>query len=584
LFYSLVPRGTVPIILTNYVSRGTCGKYSQKIIFVKILLLMKSFLIITASLLLSTTLFSQNKKQADLIVLAQKVYTVTRGFDVTDGLVIDDGKIVFAGTKETILEYYTAHKTIDVPDAYVFPGFIDAHCHFSGYALDAYKCTLTGTTSYEEVINKLVAYEKTNTLGWIYGRGWDQNDWAVKEYPHKAALDKLFPDKPVILKRIDGHAVLCNQKALDMAGITTNTVIDGGIIEKKNGALTGILIDNATEPVEKLLPMLPEEEAIAYLKKAEQTCFSEGLTGVVDCGVTTPVIQLLESLYRKNILSIGNNILLSQDESTIRHYLKKGPYSIGQFRVNGIKVYADGALGSRGACLLADYSDRPGHRGMLLSSYTTLNSFAEKAKRFGWQLCTHAIGDSANRSILDIYGFHLKTKNDLRWRIEHAQVVDRQDYVRFSTYSIVPSVQPTHAISDMPWAETRLGPARIDEAYAYNDLLKQNGWIALGTDFPVEEISPLATFYTAVVRKDKNGQPANGFLKNNALSRMDALKGMTIWAAKSVFSEGQKGSLEPGKDADIIILDTDIITAPEKDLPKAKVLTTIVKGTVVFSN
>lgn len=519
--------------------------------------------------------------QADLIIYA-KIYTVDSSFSQTEGIVIDNGKILFTGNKAAITQQYTTKETLNVPSAAIYPGFIDAHCHFSGYALDGYKVELVGTTSFNDVVKKLVSYEKVNKLDWIYGRGWDQNDWKNKQFPNKDTLDKLFPNKPVILKRIDGHAVLANQTALDMAGINSGTIIPGGIIEKKDGALTGILIDNASEPVENLIPMLPKEVATDYLVRAEKECYSEGLTGVVDCGVKTDVINLLQELYRDNKLTISNSLLLSQDESTLSSFAAKGPYKQGQLQINGIKTYSDGALGSRGACLLKDYSDMPGHKGMLLSSYSQLNNLAALAMKHNWQLCTHAIGDSANRIILDMYSHHLSGKNDKRWRIEHAQVVNSSDYDKFGRHSIIPSVQPTHAISDMPWAETRLGDTRIHEAYAYNDLLKQNGWIALGTDFPVEDISPIATFYTAVARKDNSGQPSNGFQKENALDRKDALRGMTIWAAKSVFLEKEKGSIEPGKDADLVILDTDLLTASEQDIRTAKVLYTIVKGKVVY--
>jgi predicted amidohydrolase YtcJ len=539
--------------------------------------------LLTICLLLSLPALASSKtERADLAIYASRVYTVASEQPV-EGIVVNKGKIVFAGSRADISARFIIDSTMRI-DGFAYPGFIDAHCHFSGYATDAYKCDLVGTTSFEDVLVRISNYEKTNPLSWIYGRGWDQNDWEVKQYPDKAQLDKLFPNKPVILKRVDGHAVLCNQKALDMAGISPETKFAGGLVETKNGILTGILIDNAVAPVEQIIPALPKEVSEKYLRAMEARCFAEGLTGVVDCGVSEDMISLVEHMYRKRALTITNSILLAQDAATISKYAKKGPYRKGQFQVNGIKLYSDGALGSRGACLLEEYHDLPDHKGMLLSDYNELNRFAKISKDNNWQLCTHAIGDSANRTMLDIYGFHLKGKNDLRWRIEHAQVVDKQDYVKFGHYSIVPSVQPTHAISDMPWAATRLGEERIHDAYAYKQLLDQNGWIALGTDFPVEAISPIATFRAAVARKDKNGYPKNGFLPVNALSRMEALKGMTLWAAKSVFLEKSKGSLEPGKEADIVILDKDIMTIPEGDILKAKVLMTLVQGKIVYSN
>ncbi|MBW7913518.1 MAG: amidohydrolase [Taibaiella sp.] len=539
-------------------------------------------ILITPALVLLLTA-CKTKERVDMLVLASKVYTADSQFAEYEAIAIKDGKIVAVGDKSTITNKYSADSTINATGKYIYPGFIDAHCHFSGYALSSYRLDLVGTKSYEEVLAKLVEYDKTNTLDWIYGRGWDQNDWTVKEFPDKKALDSLFPHKPVILKRVDGHAVLCNQKALDMAGITSGIVIVGGIIEKKNGNLTGILIDNAAEPVENIIPSLPPvAEATKYLQAAEQECFSLGLTGIVDCGIKAEVITLLKQLYGQNKLSIANSVLLAQDDSTLKTYAADGFYKNGQFQINGIKLYADGALGSRGACLLKEYHDMPGHVGMLLSDISKMREIAKLAKAHNLQLCTHAIGDSANRAILRLYSEFLPKNNDLRWRIEHAQVVDYQDYKWFSDYKIVPSVQPTHAISDMPWAGDRLGEQRLPAAYAYKKLLEQNGWIALGTDFPVEAINPLATFYTAVARKDKDGHPENGFLPENKLSRKEALLGMTYWAAKSVFWEKEKGSLEPGKDADIIILDKDIMSIAENELLNVNVIYTILNGKTVY--
>ncbi len=526
-----------------------------------------------------------NKKEVDTIIYSGKVYTCTRDSNRHyTAIAIKDGKIVELGSKEDIESNYSAKEILDLPTAYVYPGFIDAHCHFSGYALDKYKCDLTGTTSFQQVIEKLIAYEQSNTLPWIYGRGWDQNDWGVKTFPDKSVLDSLFPDKPVILKRVDGHAVLCNQKALEMAKINSDTRIVGGMTELKNGKPTGILIDNATEPVEQLIGSLPENEAQKYLQQAENECLALGLTGVVECGVKAETIELLQKLYTNKLLNIGNTVQLASDSVTLSKYVAAGPIYSGQLQISGIKVYGDGALGSRGACLIKDYTDMPGHKGMLLTSMETMKKIAQDATRYGWQLCTHAIGDSANRTILKLYADYLKGKNDKRWRIEHAQVVNKADLHYFADYNIIPSVQPTHATSDMPWAEDRLGHERINDAYAYKELLQTNGWIPLGTDFPVEGINPLATFYAAVVRKDRQGNPANGFMPQNALSRQEALMGITIWAAKSVFLEKTKGSLEIGKDADIVILDKDIMTTPEKELLNTKVRYTIIKGKTKYQS
>lgn len=518
--------------------------------------------------------------QVDTIIYSAKLYKGTGS--VAEALAIDDGKIIAVGSNKEIQSNYYSDSTVNAKSAYVYPGFIDAHCHFTPYALTQYQCDLVGSKSFSEILEKLTEYNKTNSIPFIYGRGWDQNDWDEKTFPNNEELNRLFPDKPVILKRVDGHAILCNNKALNMAGIDVNTSISGGIIEKKNGKLTGILVDNATVSVEKLIGTLSEKDAEKYLKKMEQKCYSLGLTGVVDCGLTVHDIELLKKLYKNESLSIANIVLLSNEKETIDKYLIHGPKKDGQLRINGIKVYADGALGSRGACLLQSYSDMQDYYGLILTNQEAIKQIAMEAYKYGWQVCTHAIGDSANRMVLKTYAGILKTKNDKRWRIEHAQVVNYNDYMYFSDYSIIPSVQPTHAISDMPWAINRLGPKRLPEAYAYKNLMKLNGWIPLGTDFPVEGIDPLATFYTAVSRKDKNGNPSAGFNKENALSRQDALKGMTLWAAKGSFWENEKGSIEVGKDADIVILDKDIMTIPEKEIQSTHVLYTFSKGILKY--
>lgn len=531
---------------------------------------------------ITLVLSSCTQKENVDIILAGTIYTCDSILSTVEAVAIKGGAIVAKGDKRELLKQYSADNYISDENFYIYPGFIDAHCHFSGYALTSYRLDLIGTKSYEEVLEKTIAYEKENKYDWIYGRGWDQNDWDVKEFPNKSKLDSLFPNKPVILKRVDGHAVLCNQKALDMAGITTQTKVPGGIIIKENGILTGILIDNATEEVEKIVQLPNKTQALKLLKSAEEECFSLGLTTVVDCGVQAPVIKILMDAYDKKELVIGNSLLLSQDSNTLNEYASQGFIKNGQIQINGIKLYADGALGSRGACLIHDYSDMPGHNGMMLSDFDKMKEIAGLSKAHNLQLCTHAIGDSANHSILRLYSEFLPKNNDLRWRIEHAQVIDNQDYKWFSRYEIIPSVQPTHAISDMPWAENRLGNSRIKNTYAYKELMHQNGWIALGTDFPVEEINPLATFFTAVFRKDKEGNPENGFMKENSLSREEALLGMTYWAAKSIFKEKETGSIEVGKQADIIILDKDLMTAHEKDILSTKVKYTICNGKIVY--
>ena len=522
------------------------------------------------------------RQKVPFVVHHAKIYTANEKFDVAEAMAIRDGKIIAIGTNDDILKEYEGEEELNAEGKTIFPGFIDAHCHFTGYATDLWKCSLTGTNSFDDVIGKLVAYSKTAPMEWLYGRGWDQNDWEVKEFPSKEKLDSLFPNRPVFLKRIDGHAALANQKALDLAQVTPATTIEGGSIELKNGKLTGILIDNAMGLVEKVIPSISDDLAKKYFSEAQNTCFALGLTGVHDCGVSEHTIDLVDAEQKAGHLKMKIYAMLSDNAEYYDRWIAKGIYKTDLLTVGGFKLYGDGALGSRGACLLQDYTDKPGWKGFLLSDPKHFAAVAAKLINTKFQMCTHAIGDSGNREILKIYAEVLKGKNDKRWRIEHAQVINENDFDLFGSNNIIPSVQPTHATSDMYWADKRLGPDRVKNAYAYKKLLEQNGWMPLGTDFPVEEISPFKTFYAAFARQDSKGFPTGGFQIENALSREETLKGMTIWAAKAAFEEKEKGSLEKGKAADFIILDTNLMTCDAPDILKATVNQTYINGKLVY--
>jgi predicted amidohydrolase YtcJ len=520
------------------------------------------------------TFSSCTKKNVSFIISNAKIYTVNDSFSTATAMAIDDGKIIAIGNNIDIQTKYASSNTIDAKGNTIFPGFIDAHCHFTGYATDMWKCELVGTTSFAEIVTKIKDYSTNAPMDWIYGRGWDQNDWAIKLFPTKEVFDSLFPNRPVFLKRIDGHAALLNQKALDIAGITKDTKIDGGEIEIKNGKLTGILVDNAMDFAEKKVPLINDTLAQKYFLEAQKYCFAAGLTGVHDCGISEHTVDLIKEAQKNAGLKMKIFAMLSDSVSYYDKWIKSGPLKTGGLHVGGFKFYADGALGSRGACLLHDYEDKKNWKGFLLETETHFKTAAEKFASSNLQMCTHAIGDSGNRIILKIYADALKGKNDKRWRIEHAQVVDATDFHYFGEYNIIPSVQPTHATSDMYWAQDRVGATQIKTAYAYKQLLGTNNWMPLGTDFPVEYIEPIKTFYAAVARQDNKGFPANGFQMENALSRKEAIFGMTIWAAKAAFEEKEKGSLEVGKAADFIMLDTDLMTCD-----KSKILTTQVLGT-----
>ena len=524
----------------------------------------------------------QKDYNADLLVKNAVVYTVDKNFTIANAFVVTGGKIIAVGSVDTLEQKYKAREIIDAAGKPVYPGFIDAHAHFYAYGLELQEVKLDGTDSWKAVVDSVVAYSRRNADGWILGRGWDQNKWPVKQFPDKAKLDSIFPVRPVVLSRIDGHAVIANQAALNIAGIKPGQVIEGGEIETIKGKLTGVLIDNAQQLVQKKIPP-PNDAATQYaFMAAQRNCFAVGLTTVDDCGLPYTMVGTIEQLQHKGALKMRMYVMLSDSHDNYDYLFKRGVYKTPLLDVRAFKVYADGALGSRGACLLQPYSDKKDWRGFLLSSQQHYQDVAQKLAAKGFQMCTHAIGDSANRVMLKIYASVLKGRNDRRWRIEHAQVLSPDDIKYFGQYNIIPSVQPTHATSDMLWAGTRLGSKRLQSAYAYKQLLEQNGWLPLGTDFPVENISPLYTFYAAVERKDLNGNPAGGFQPENALSRQQALMGITIWAAKANFEEKEKGSIEPGKYADFVILDKDMMKVDGKAIPTIKVMKTYINGEKVY--
>jgi len=419
-------------------------------------------------------------------------------------------------------------------------------------------------------------------MEWIQGRGWDQNKWPGKQFPTNQLLNEFFPDRPVVLTRIDGHASIANNEALKRAGIQAGQTTEGGAILANNGVATGVLIDNADNAVYAAMPAPAPADMEKQLLQAQENCFAMGLTSITDCGLSNSMVTFIDSLQQKGKLTMRLNVMLSDEEENFAIWLKKGPYETDRLRVASFKVYGDGALGSRGACLIHDYTDQPGWKGFLLRSIAHYDSVAARLINSPFQMCTHAIGDSANRALLTIYAKYLKGKNDRRWRIEHAQVIHPDDFAYYANYNIIPSIQPTHATSDMYWAGDRLGAERMKGAYAFRQLLDQNGWIPLGTDFPVEDISPYKTFLASVFRKDSKGFPAGGFQTDNSLTREQTIRGMTIWAAKAAMQEKQLGSLEAGKKADFIVLSQDLMKVTEQQVLASKVVSTYIGGKQVY--
>lgn len=529
-------------------------------------------------------LFFQQKPAVDLVVYNAKIYTVDKTFSTAEAMAISNGKIVAVGSSKALLNQYEPKEKFNAQGHFIYPGFIDAHAHFVNYAIGLREANLVGTISWYDVLKKLQAFAQTHTEGWLVGRGWDQNDWPVKEFPTNQQLDSLFPERPVLLERIDGHAAIANSKALEIANVKAGDTLTGGTVEVKNGRLTGMLIDNAVGLVTSKIPGPTATQAVKALRDAQAACFAVGLTTVDDCGLDYNAILALDSLQKRGELQMRIYAMLSDAPENYSFAKASGKIKTDFLNVRAFKVYADGALGSRGACLLQPYSDRPNWYGFLLNSKQHFDSVAKIISDLDFQMCTHAIGDSGNRTMLNIYAKYLHGKNDKRWRIEHAQIVAHEDLKKFGEYNIIPSVQPTHATSDMYWAGERLGKNRESEAYAYQQLLQQNGWLPLGTDFPVEDISPIKTFYAAVWRQDSVGFPKGGYQMQNALTREQALRGMTSWAARSNFEEGEKGSLEKGKFADFVVLDTDLINADAQSVRHARVLATFVGGNKLFES
>jgi predicted amidohydrolase YtcJ len=524
-------------------------------------------------------LFSCIKEKVDLIVINSNTYTVNTNFEKVEAFAIKNGIFVAVGKNAEISGKYQSDVLVDARNQTIVPGLIDAHCHFYRMGLQQQKVSLEGTKSYDEVLQKLVNFQKEKNTSFITGRGWDQNDWELKEFPTKEKLDVLFPTIPVAVSRVDGHALLVNQAAIDLSGITKKTKISGGEIIFKDGKITGVLIDAAMDLIQ--FPETSKKAAIQGLLDAEKISFSYGLTTVDDAGLDRNTIELIDSLQQAGVLKMRIYAMVSGDKQTqIDYYIDKGKIKTDKLNVRSFKVYGDGALGSRGAAMRTSYSDRENHFGAFIYSPERYQEIAKQIAASEYQMNTHAIGDSANTWMLKTYKEVLKNAKNRRWRIEHAQIISEEDFEHFD--NILPSVQPTHATSDMYWAGERIGAKRMKGAYAFKDLLNTYGKIALGTDFPVEQVNPFLTFYAATIRKDLDSYPKDGFQMENVLTREETLKGMTIWAAYSNFEEKEKGSIEVGKFADFVILNQDIMTVKGADIPKTTAVATYLNGEKVY--
>lgn len=524
------------------------------------------------------------KANSDAYLLKGTIYTAEDVHPVVESMVVQGGKITALGSFADLFREFPDLPVIDHGEQFIYPGFIDPHCHFLGYGRALQQADLRGADSIEEVIKRLKIHrEKYPSASWLLGRGWDQNLWGIDSYPSKADLDSHFPDTPVYLIRIDGHAAWVNQCTLDLVGLDDNSDFDDQLLLRDNGGLKGILIDEAMHVAQPHLPEPDEASDRQALLDAQSNCFAVGLTSVMDCGLPRSSIELINDLHQSGELQMHTNIMVTgTDEASLDHFLERGPWITDRMNVRSVKFYADGALGSRGARLLEPYSDDADNKGAFIHSGSYLEEQFKRIKNAGFQVCTHAIGDGAVRLLLDVYERVLEPNNDCRWRIEHAQIVHPEDMDRFGARNIIPSVQSTHATSDMYWAGNRLGLERLQRAYRLKDLLAQNGWLPNGSDFPIERINPLLGFFAAVARQDEHGWPEDGFQIDQALTREEAFKAMTIWAAKANFDEEKRGSLKAGKQADFIILKDDLMRLPLLEIPRQQVVRTYVNGQQVY--
>lgn len=535
-------------------------------------------------------LAAQTSGEADLVFLNGNVYTVDAAHPRAQAVAVRDGRVIFVGsTREAATLIGAGTDVVDLEGLTMIPGMIDSHGHLPGLGSALRVVDLVGTRSYDEVINRVVMrVAQAQTGQWVQGRGWDQNEWGVTRFPDHAALSTAIPDHPVALGRVDGHALLANARAMELAGIDSSTPDPSGgrIIRDANGDATGVFVDRAMGLIRRVIPREGPAETHEGLLLAQAELNRLGLTGMHDAGVGRGVIDIYEEMAERGEWTVRNQVMITPAD--LDHYMALGPRkSIGGnnfLSVASIKVSVDGALGSRGAALLEGYSDEPGNNGLITVPEEELYPIATAALRGGFQLNVHAIGDRANRMVLNTFerALEAEPRADHRFRIEHAQILHRHDIPRFAQLGVIPSMQSIHQASDMSWAENRLGWTRLQGAYAWRSLLDTGVIIPGGSDFPVESPDPLLSFHAAVSRQDADNWPAGGWFPQELMTREEGLRHMTLWGAQASFMEDEVGSIEPGKLADFVVLSEDIMTVPVERILDAKVLQTFVGGRKVY--
>ncbi|HHV02508.1 MAG: amidohydrolase [Bacteroidales bacterium] len=523
-----------------------------------------------------------NPRTVDLVVYNAKVYTVDGSFSVCEAFAADNGIFVGTGTTEGIRNRFKGKKELDLDGAAVYPAFNDAHSHFIQVAQGLRYVDLRGAVSVDQVVERLEKHNKQHNPDFIAGDGWDQTLWEDKALPVNDKLNEAFPNIPVYLRRIDFHAIWVNDRAIELSGLQPGdpSIPAGEALMTSDGRFTGVFLENTIERINAAIPPMKDQELVACILEAQDMFFSFGLGSVCDAGLPLHQIKILDSLQKAGSLKIRTDVWMNPSDENFT--LFPHPYRSDRVDISAVKLYIDGALGSSGALLYEPYSDDPDNYGIQVTSDSFFIRTCERALQGGFQVATHAIGDKGIGKVLDFYSNFLEPGNDLRWRIEHAQVVAPGDFSRFGMLNIIPSIQPTHATSDMGWAAERLGPERIKGAYAFQDLINAVGWAPFGTDAPVESINPLYTFFAAVTRKDKNFLPAGGWQPENAISRENTLRGMTIWAARGSFRENSKGSVEKGKWADFVVWSGDLMTLPVEEILTTSCTMTFIAGEQVF--
>jgi hypothetical protein len=534
----------------------------------------------------------------ELLMHGGDVHTLDDARPRAEAVGVRGGRIVFVGSEaDAAARTDDRTRVVDLRGGHAYPGFADAHLHLARLGRFLQRVDLVGTASYAEVVARAAAQAARQPAGtWVLGRGWDQNDWEQAEFPHHAPLSEAVPDHPVLLERVDGHASLANAAAMRAAGLDAGvaTPHGGRILRDANGAPTGVLIDSAEQLVERAVPAPDPAQDRDAVRLAVAELHRRGITAVHDPGVPLATARLYGEMARAGELPLRVYVMLSADDPAVWRDAPDLPASDltgqGLVAVRAVKAYADGALGSRGAALLDDYADEPGNRGLVVTPPDRIEALAERCLRAGWQLATHAIGDAANRAVLDAYEAAFAAVppaerpaggDDPRFRVEHVQVLAPQDVPRFAALGVIPSMQAQHQTSDMAWAGDRLGPDRVRGAYAWRALLDTGARIAGGSDAPVERVDPLAAFHAAVTRQDEHGRPPGGWHPEQAMTRAEALRHMTRWPAFASFDEERLGVLAVGRCADLVVLDTDLETAPAGSLPGAGVLLTVVDGRIV---